>query len=239
MLIRPVYKLKLLFFLFFIAFYPAFAGPCPDFRPPQEKRPGDQDLFNGRIWHNQYPKVFGDQFFLTNTFLKGSVTLNGRKYDGLDLLYDIANDELIMKSESYPVIIMNKEMVDSFTLRNGNRIYKIINERIDTNVIHRGYINVLYQGPSAFYVKYTKRIQPLAVDGRFDLFYQEARMYLKQDTNMVRVETKKELFKLLKDKKKEIKEFVRIRNINGYRLSLKDPDSVIPLLNYYDSLKTK
>lgn len=232
-------KHKLLFFIFFSVFYPVYARAETDFRMPQEKRPGDQDLLNGRIWHNKYQKVFGDQYFLTNAYLKGSVTLNGRKYDGLDLLYDIADDELILKTESYPVIILNKELVDSFTLRNGDRTYKIINERIDTLVIHQGYINVLYEGPSAFYVKYAKRIQPLAVDGRSDLFFQEVRMYIRQDTLMMRVERKKDILNLLKDKKKEIKDFIRIDRINGFRLSAKDPDTFVPLLKYYDSLKNK
>lgn len=226
----PGIRRKLLLLIFFLTSYAGYT---------QVKTGGDQDLLNGRIWHNQYQKVFGDQFFLANAFMKGSVTLNGLKYSGLDLLYDIANDELILRSESYPVIIMNKEMVDSFTLQNGERIYKIINERIDTIVTHGGYINVLYEGPSAYYVKYAKRILPLAVDGRFDLFYQEARMYVRQDTNMVRVVTKKEFFKLLKDKKKEIRDFIRRQRINGYRLSAKDPDSLTPVLKYYDSLKNQ
>ena len=203
----------------------------------QVKTGGDQYLLNGRIWHNKFQKVSGNQFFITNAFLKGSVTLNGRKYNDLDLLYDIADDELILKPESYPVIIMNKEFVDSFTLRNGERTYKIINERTDTFVIHRGYINVLYEGSTAFYVKYRKRIQPLAVDGISDLFFQETRMYIRQDTAMVRVERKRDILNLLKDKKKEVKDFIRIQRINGFRLSAKNPDTVIPVLKYYDSLK--
>lgn len=230
---------KSILFIFFFAFCSVNAFAETGLGPEQEKRPGDQDMLNGRIWHNKYQKVFGHQFFLTNSFLIGSVTMNGRKYNNLDLLYDIADDELILKSESYPVIILNKEMVDSFTLRNGEKVYKIINERTDTNAIHGGYINVLYEGPSAFYVKYTKRIQPLAVDGRSDLFYQETRMFVKHHTEMVRVENKKDLFNLLKDKKKEIRGFISNNRTNGYRLSVKEPETFLPLLKYYDSLKNE
>ena len=224
----PEIRPKLLLLIFLLASSQGYA---------QVKTGGDQYLLNGRIWHNKFQKVSGNQFFLTNTFLKGSVTLNGRKYNDLDLLYDIADDELILKPESYPVIIMNKEFIDSFTLHNGERTFKIINERTDTFVVHRGYINVLYEGPSAFYVKYRKRIQPLAVDGISDLFFQETRMYIRQDTAMVRVERKRDILNLLKDKTKEVKDFIRIQRINGFRLSVKDPDTVIPVLKYYDSLK--
>lgn len=230
---------KSLFFIFFFVFCSVISVAQTGLRPAQEKRPGDQDMLNGRIWHNKYQKVSGHQFFLTNSFLTGSVTMNGRKHANLDLLYDIADDELILRHESVPVIILNKEMVDSFTLRNGERIYKIVNERTDTNVIHAGYINVLYEGPSALYVKYIKRIQPLAVDGRFDLFYQETRIYVRHHSEMVRVESKKDLFSLMKDKKKEIRDFLSSNRANGYRLSAKEPDTFLPLLKYYDSLKNK
>jgi hypothetical protein len=201
------------------------------------ENPADLQLFlNGRIWHNQYGKVFGDQFFLTNSYLKGSATVNGIRYDNLDLQYDIASDELILKRESSPVIIMNKELVDSFTLSFGDSKYKIINERIDTNIIHSGYINVLYDGPSGLYVKYSKKIQPLAVDGRYDLFYEEKRIYIKKGDLFTRVENRKDIYALLNDRRKELREFVRNARSGNTRISKKDPESLIPVLRYYDSI---
>ena len=87
---------------------------------------------------------------------------------------------------------MNKEKVDSFSLILGNRIYHIINAGTDSSDVLRGYVNVLYDGPSSLYVKYTKKIQPLAVDGRFDLFFQEHRVYLKKGKEIVPVAGKEE-----------------------------------------------
>lgn len=193
-----------------------------------------QLLLNGRIWQNPYSKALNDQFFLTKTFLKGSVTLNGRKFEDLDLKYDITNDELILSIESYPIISMNKEMVDSFSLMFGNRNYHIINVGTDTSNVIRGYVNVLYDGPTALYVKYIKKIQPLAVDGRYDLFAQEHRIYLRKGSEIVPVEGKKKLLYLLEDKKKEIRNFLKSTKS---KLSRKEPDTFIPLLKYYDSLR--
>ncbi|MFZ0283499.1 MAG: hypothetical protein WAL29_17735, partial [Bacteroidales bacterium] len=68
---------------------------------------GKELLLNGRVWRNEFSKVTGNQFFLTDTYLKGSVIYNGRRFDNLDLRYDIYNDELILKTESHPVIFMN------------------------------------------------------------------------------------------------------------------------------------
>ena len=190
-------------------------------------------LLNGRIWHNQYPKTFGDQYLLSNTFLKGSVIFNGRKYNNLDLKYDIFNDELILSIESYPVIFMNKEMVDSFSLVFENRSYHIINSGTDSSSILRGYVNVLYDGPSALYVKYIKKIQPLAVDGRYDLFVIENHIYLRTGAEIVAVRGKRKLFKLLEDKRQEIRYYMKRSKL---KITTKDPVTLIPLLEFYDSI---
>ena len=194
----------------------------------------NQMLLNGRIWRNQYTKASGDQFFLTNTFVKGSVVFNGKKFDNLDLMYDIAGDELIMSIVSHPTIIVNKEMVDSFDIIIGNRNYHIINAGTNTSGPLRGYVNAIYEGPSTLYVKYIKKLQPLAVDGRYDLFYQEHSMCLRKNTEIVAFEGKSNLLEILSDKKEQLKEYMKTGKI---KLSRKDPDTFVPLLEYYDSLK--
>lgn len=207
------------------------ANPADVQKNPSERK----SLLNGRIWHNQYTRAVGDQFFLSGTFLKGSVSVSGRNFDNLDLLYDLANDELILRVESYPVIIMNKEMVDSFNLVFGNRTYHVINAGNDTACVLRGYVNVLYQGLSSLYVKYSKKLQPLAVDGRFDLFYQEQDVYLKRGEEIIPVAGKKKLLDLLDDRKKEISDYLKSNRLN-FKLRDKDPGTYVTLLKFYDSL---
>jgi hypothetical protein len=228
------YLISVLFLIISRGGLPEFIQAATTYSNIIQLKPSDkQILLNGRIWRNQYSRVTGDQFFLANIFFKGSVTFNGRKFDDLDLKYDIHNDELILSIESYPVIIMNKEMVDSFSLILGNRIYQIINAGTDTSNVLRGYVNVLYDGPSSLYVKYIKRIQPLAVDGKFDLFYEEHLVYLRKGTEIVPVEGKRKFMNLLEDKKKEIREYMKSSRI---KLMHKDPYTFIPVLEYYDSI---
>lgn len=190
-------------------------------------------LLNGRIWRNQFSKVTGDQFFMTNRYIKGSVTFNGRTFKNLDLKYDIYNDELILSIESYPVIFMNKEMTDSFNIEFGNRTYHIINAGTDTLNVLKGYVNVLYNGPSALYVKYIKKIQPLADEGKYDLFYQEHLVYLRKGAGTIPVTGKKKLMNLLDERKKEIRSYLKKTGIN---VTQKDPWTFIPVLEYYDGI---
>jgi len=198
-----------------------------------QNNPDKLTLLNGRIWRNPYNRVTGDQFFLANIFFRGSVTFNGKKFDNLDLKYDIHNDELILSIESYPVIMMNKEMVDSFSIALGNRIYRVINAGTDTSNVLRGYVNVLYNGPSVLYVKYAKMIQPLGDDGKYDLFYQRHQAYLKKGTETVPLEGKRNLINQLEDKKSEIRDYLRKNRI---KITKQDPYTYIPVLEYYDSL---
>lgn len=200
----------------------------------QMNTPERQMILNGKIWRNQYTKASGDQFFLTNTFVKGTMVFNGKKFDNLDLMYDIAGDELIMSIVSHPTIIVNKEMVDSFDITVGNRNYHIINSGTDTAGVLRGYVNVLYEGPSTLYVKYIKKLQPLAVDGRYDLFYQEHSMYLRKNNEKVAFDGKSDFLEILEDKKEQIKDYMKTRKI---KLSRKDPETFVTVLEYYDGLK--
>ena len=128
---------------------------------------------------------------------------------------------------------MNKEMVDSFNLILGNRTYHIINAGTDTLNVLKGYVNVLYKGPSALYVKYIKKIQPLADDGKYDLFYQEHLVYLRKGVEIIPVTGRKKLMNLLEDKKKEIRDYLKR---SGIKVTQKDPYTFIPVLEYYDGI---
>jgi len=199
----------------------------------QQNNPDKLTLLNGRIWRNPYTRVTGDQFFLENIFFSGSVIFNGKRFDNLDLKYDIHNDELILSIESYPVIMLNKEMVDSFSLVLGSRIFRFINAGNDTPDVLKGYVNVLYDGPSALYVKYSKMIQPLGDDGINDQFYQRHQAYLRKGAEIIPVEGKRNLLNLLEDKKSEIRDYTKKNRI---RILKQDPYTYIRVIEYYDNL---
>jgi len=175
-------------------------------QPGQQEDPsGRKLLLNGRIWIDNYSKVEGDQFFLTNEFIKGSVTYDGRTFDSLDLKYDLRNDELILRLEPYPIIIMNKEMVDSFRLFYNGSEYRIINAGNDHLALLNGYVNVLYNGATALFVKYSKKIYPLAVDGKYDQFVQVQHLYLRKGDVIIPVKGGSGLLNQLADSKHEIR----------------------------------
>jgi hypothetical protein len=46
----------------------------------------NQLLYNGRIWKNIYFNVEGDQFLFTKSFLPGSVSVRGSKFQDLSIM---------------------------------------------------------------------------------------------------------------------------------------------------------
>lgn len=189
-------------------------------------------MLNGRIWYNLYSRAYGHQFFATTEFITGDVTLEGKQYKNLNLKYDILNDELLLAVPYKPIIILNREMVDSFTLNYNDRTFNIVNMGADSGSVIRGYVNVLYNGPTALYVKYIKEIQPLAIDGKYDRIIEKHKIFISKDTAIVRISGRADLMKLLQDKKPEIREFIRN---NKYQIGRIDPYTFIPILKFYDS----
>ena len=114
-------------------------------------------------------------------------------------------------------------------LISGNRTYHIINAGTDTLNVLKGYVNVLYNGPSALYVKYIKKIQPLADDGKYDLFYQGHLVYLRKGVETIQVTGKKRFMNLLEDKKKEIRDYLKR---TGIKVTQKDPYTLSRYLNF-------
>lgn len=219
------------------------AGISADFSPvsypgneisQQVPREDYQLLYNGKIWKNLYYNIEGDEYLFSKDFLTASVTMNGKKFDSLNLRYDIYNDELILKVNSATSIQLNKEMVTSFTLDYNNTIYNFRKLSTTSQNAPSGYINILYEGKTNLYLKYRKEILLLAVDHKYDQFNQKQHLYLNKDNQYYKISGKRDFLMLLVDQKNKIGEYIRSENI---KIKKNRPESFIPVLKYYDSLR--
>jgi len=192
-----------------------------------------QILYNGKVWRNMYTNVKGDQFLFAKIYLPGSVSMNGTSFKDLNINYDIYNDEITIPKNNGAILQLNKEMVDSFTLDYNFKTYRFINTDADSLEGIKGFVNVLYKGKSALYVKYKKQIDLLAVDEKYDLFFQIYKIYLVKEGKVYQITGKSDLLKVLEKDKVNIKTFMKK---NAIKVSKKSPESFIPVIRYYDSL---
>ena len=192
-----------------------------------------QTLFNGRLWRNRYYKVKEDQFLFSREFLPGSVTIDGKSFNNISVRYDIYNDEIMTVTNHGAILQLNKEMVDSFNIIFENKPYYFTKMAEDSLKGFKGFMNVLYKGKTALYVKYKKEIELLAVEKKFDLFYQIHRIYFVKDNLVHLINTKRELLNLLGDYKLQIKGFIKKSKL---KVTKKEPESFIPVVKFYESL---
>lgn len=191
-----------------------------------------QSLYNGRLWRDLYSRIDGDQFLFSSEFIPGSVAMEGRVFTGVPLAYDIFKDQLITQTRHGLALQLNKEMVDSFSLTFNGKDYYF--ERTDSTSEYSGYMNVLYEGRSSLMVKYKKNIELLAVDKKYDQFYQVQRMYLVRDKSVDQFSGKLEFMKLLGEHKKQVRAFMKKNRINAVKVN---PESFVPLIEYYDQIR--
>jgi hypothetical protein len=231
-----------LFYLFVFVFFAgpgqisslAFGDSIPIKMIQQDPVRENQVLYNGKVWRNMFTNVRGDQFLFSKDYLPGSVTVNGKTFKNLNINYDIYNDEITTPKNNGAILQLNKEMVDSFSLVFEFKTFRFKNTDEDSIPGITGFVNVLYEGESALYVKYKKEIDLLAVDDKYDLFFQTHKIYFFKKGMVYQINGKSDLLKALEEDKARIKAFMKK---NGIRVSKKEPGSFVPVIRYYDSLR--
>jgi hypothetical protein len=207
--------------------------PASDTEIFQDTIPDNQVLFNGQLWINLFYMVKEDQFLFSKDFLQASLTMKGQTFTNVNIRYDIYNDEIQMPLDSGRILQINKEMVDSFSLPFQNKVYKFIRTPKDNFSGPSGYVNIIYKGKSALEVKYLKKIDRPKIEGKEDNFYQLNRVYFVKDGLFYQVKNKKDLYSVLREFKKQLRDYMKKNKI---RVSKNLPESFIPVIRYYDSI---
>ena len=194
----------------------------------------NQVLYRGRIWRNLYRKIEGNQFFMADEFLRGSVSIEGKTYSGLYLKYDIFNDEILTTSNKEIIIQLNKEMIDSFSIDFFNSIHHFRQIRKDSSSVVSGYVDILYHGNISLVIKYMKKINPVSAFKEFDNFFQMHRIYIERDGTTSLVNSKNDIIRLFPDDKQKIKDFLRS---NRLKVKKDIPESFVPLIAFCNTLE--
>ena len=190
----------------------------------------NQLLYNGRIWKNIYFNVEGDQFLFSKTFMPGSIVVRGNQFRDISIMYDIYNDEIIIPFNKGGIIQINKQMVDSFSVQFQNKKYLFTKIKIDSLY---GYVHIIYKGKTALYVRYTKNIEKLADQGKYDKFYQENQTLFVKDDKVYPLTGKRDLLNILHEDKEAVNGFIKKNRI---KISKTDPESLVPVIRYLDTL---
>lgn len=211
-------------FLIFFHFFSLGASDSGIFQDTAYLR---QQIYNGRVWEKRYNHIYGNEFFLTKALTEVSLNINGRTFTGQLCWYDIYNDQLVLMTGPGSYIEANKENIDEFTMVYMDRAYRFVNFK------PLGYGHVMHLGKVCLAIRYIKEVSINAVENRYDSFHESQQAYIIRGEEIIKITGKKNLFNALADKETEIKQFLRH---TGIHTDIKKPETLIPVLEYYDSL---
>ena len=235
-------SILLLPFFIFIAFY-SFSQDSASIKSDAEKNTiafyhkyigKNSSLYKGSEYDDDF-SIKGHPYFESDKFQKGSVRYSGTLYDSIDMAFDIAKDELvILRNDDNVRIRLVKEKIDSFTLLN-HLFVKLVEDSNNKFTDAIGFCERLYHGKMNLYAKRKKSIIEKIVGSENEKWFEEKDFYFVQKGgSFISVQKSSELFDLLSDRKKEVKEYLRKNNI---KFNKAKEQALISAIAYYDQLK--
>ena len=192
-----------------------------------------QILYNGVLWENKYHRIKGDQFLFSDIFLTGTIYIDGKAFRNVRIKYDLYLDELLTPLNLGEILKLNREKVDSFNLTIENKLYRFVNIRNEAVKGFIGYTNVLYEGKTKLYVKYSKKISPSSSSQYDGEFYQSPQTFMIKENAVFQINSPRDLFGILNTKGNQVKDYVKKNKI---KVSKSLPESYLPVVRFYDSI---
>ena len=176
----------------------------------------------------------GQPYYGENKKRPGTVYYHGIYYAPVDLLYDIVSDQVIL-SDSYNVfkIALIGEYIDSFTIQ--DHFFLRLRDSLNHTAPRNGFYERLYNGHIILLKKEKKTILEDLYSSNVVQRYIEgtdSSYYLKIGNDYHSVSTSKSLFNTLKDKKKELKKFIRSNQLS---MRKDRENTLIKVTAWYDS----
>lgn len=193
-------------------------------------------VLNGRLHTYLYPAAEGHPFFLAKNWIQGKIISGEVVCSEAQIRYDIYLDVMLIQilSEGEPCVIsLNPYEYDQIFL-SGHQFVPAEKTKVDQKYLTDlpKYVEILYNNRLILLGGYSKHLRK-GSPGIPDEFVETDRYWLKKDNHLYLLKTRKNLLEALKDKKKEIRHYIRqsnmVRIINSENLSR--------IIAYYESLK--
>jgi hypothetical protein len=188
-------------------------------------------LYNG-IEHLGYSfRIKGHAYFLQRELQTGTVVYDELEFVNVPMLYDLFKDQVVIQHfNGFTRIGLVQEKVTAFTL-NGHHFIRL--DSLLGAPIITGYYDELYSGRLKVLAKRGKYIEETIKDELEREFIQKDLFFIQKDSTYHAIKNYKGLLTLLKDRSKEVRQYLRKNRIK-YR---KGPENaIVKATAYYDSL---
>lgn len=195
-------------------------------------------LYSGPEYNLYDPHITGTAYYQdVNTFTKGTVRYDGYLYYNVPMIYDLNLDQLaILLPNGVSKITLLKERVKAFDFIGCHFVHIVADSLAANSGLSSGYYRQLYAGTTELLGKYSKSIQTTTsmTTGLESYFSFSKNYYIKHNNVYVHISgSQGSLLDVLKDKKKELKQFIK----SGKIVYKDEPEAaMVKILNYYDHL---
>jgi hypothetical protein len=188
------------------------------------------EIFNGKEHNGYLQGITGTPYYMDNDWQPGSVTYRELYYPSVWVKYDMVQKELIVRHPvSKVAITLFTPRISSFSISGKNFIRVSEN---DTSCLSPGIYEEVKKGKLSFYILRSKYLVETATTNRVEREYStNDSYYIIKDNKCYRVKTKKNIWKLVAEKKGAIKADLRKKEL-GYK---RDKEAMLTeIITYYN-----
>ncbi len=195
----------------------------------------DFNLRSGKQYTHHYFDVTGHQFFFSELYRKGNLTIRGNKYEGVSINYDIYNQLLVLQHTDYigrtELLQLNEEFIETFTL--DDKLFV----RMTFPETGTRFFQVIRSGKLACLSYWEKALvySSLSMTNQYKFNKQLRRTYLLDNNQLRSFKTKSSFIKLFqKEYRREIKVYLRREKIKFWQLS---DENIIRVLEFCNGIE--
>lgn len=197
--------------------------------------PADYRYINGSVYRDSYGRANGHQYFLSDSWHSGRIYMNHKWYHQILLRYDIHSDELIynyVDTSGTFALKLNETKIDSFWIE-GHTFCNFRRGSSTGRTIDPGFYEVITTGSASLYQKWTKRYNETSQHAPGE-FIPLNNIYIQKNQEFYKISRKPGLLRVLKDRGKEIRAYMRE---HGILMGTGDTEAIKRVIDYYNSMQ--
>lgn len=193
---------------------------------------GNAPIYNGRAYLYYTFKMEGTPFFHDDDLSKGWISYDGKNYDPVSMLYDVSRNEVaILMPDSNSRAVLHNEFIDSFHLA-GHTFISLQEDHVQ-NIYNTAFYDVLHDGQVQLLARRTKLMQEILRDNPVvTLIYPNDFFYIHKNGLYYLVSNKKDVFRVLADKRNDIRKMMRRQHIKLNRKTFES--TLTSVVTFYD-----
>jgi len=201
----------------------------------------EYELVNGRDYYPYYFRSKRKPLLTPSKSYSSSVTVNGRKYNGVYLNYDTFKDLVIYidSTKSFDFrpfeVALNKDNVDSFEFSSpyDTISFRYFDKKADSEFdLKDGFYQVVYDGKSKYLIKHKSFLYERDA---IDEYFYSASGYVNVGNGFIKIKSTRQFIKLFEDRSGDVKKFIKK---SGIKISKANKKQIMSVLKFYDNLTT-